>query len=1167
MRIDTFELQRKLGRGGMGEVWQATHIDQGVDVALKVMTSARATEPRFREAFAREVRAVAGLDHPAIVRVLDSGEVGEEAEEASQGKIRAGSPYLVMELAMGTLRDMAGQFRRWSQHRTILLRILDALAHAHARDVIHRDLKPENILLVPGPHGPTLKLADFGLAHPYRSAGDERDDEQRVSGTPRFMAPEQILGQWRDQGPWTDLYALGCLAYWLASGSPPYSGTHTEEILEAHLEHPLPPLETEVDLPERFGAWLGQLLAKHPRQRFQLAADAAFALRRIDDDSTPTNELDLSELEAPPVGESTAEGADAVDGAETLLLSETVTLPEFSGALLGSGRGHHGFELPSLPLRWEEGSSITRDQMSDHLRGVGLGLFGLRQIAVVDRVEERDLLWHTLRQIHDDLKPRAIALQGTMGVGKTRLAEWLAERSLEVGAAQIFQVRHSPIETNTHGLARLVATILRCQNLSREAIVDRIRDILSHGQGFAAEDLHDCMALTELIAPICDPNYDPEKARVHFSSPRERYALVARLLARLANGRPIVLLLDDVQWGYDTLRFVQFMLNEAPSPPPVLAILTVRDEELDTRPLEQQALRQLEKSPTSQSLEITPLREADHRRLVRTLLGLDSALVEEVVQRTRGNPLFAIQLIGDWVDRRILEATPKGFRLPEGADAALPDDIEHLLRGRIDEIAQRLDRDDPDRVWAALEIAAALGHEVELREWHPACAAAGLPAYPKAVAVLCRARLALSQPESFSFLHGAIRESLQSHAAEKSRWLRHHEQCAQTLDNLYPPGTPGIASRIGRHYARARCWDKAMEPLLTGADEARVASEFDRAYELYDRYLEALEQARPADFEDKRALNLIRRARTLIKQSALSEATELLEGIDEEILSPATLAEFLFARGILARSHGDINEGLSVAERCFEVSDAAGHQFGRIKALGLRADLLPGAGRLEEATKVSQLYMRESEQLGELNDLAAGQMQFGNIQLYLGDNIRALDYMKRARQTFEKVGNHYGVAQAENAIGEVFRYRGDTERALEYYRSALKTLNRLGVTKLGTVRFNIALCLIAEGNFAGAEPYFVQVEQALRAMGSKGYLAIALAGLAACAADRRDWESVDRHLAEARKNLDETGFAHHDMTTLAQATADAATRHGGDAQAQRAAALAEDQRRQLGQAN
>ena len=102
--LGPYRLEESLGRGGMGSVWRGIHAAQGLPLAVKVMLAAEARDPRFRRAFRREAQAVAGLDHPGVVVVFDYGEAGADTETASGGRIPAGSPYLAMELAGGTLR-------------------------------------------------------------------------------------------------------------------------------------------------------------------------------------------------------------------------------------------------------------------------------------------------------------------------------------------------------------------------------------------------------------------------------------------------------------------------------------------------------------------------------------------------------------------------------------------------------------------------------------------------------------------------------------------------------------------------------------------------------------------------------------------------------------------------------------------------------------------------------------------------------------------------------------------------------------------------------------------------------------------------------------------------------------------------------------------------------
>ena len=257
------------------------------------MTGEQARQERFVDAFYREVRAVARMNHPSIVRVFDYGEIDQEIADLSDGQLYPGSPYMIMELAESTLGHLSLSKIQWPHVHTILIHLLDGLAHAHARGLIHRDLKPDNVLFLSDDGDARLKLSDFGVAYAMDTRRHLRAEDDIITGTPRYMAPEQITGELRDQGPWTDLYALGCLAYWLVGGQTPFVGDSIDELLRAHLTAPLPDLEPDIEVPEGFGEWTARLLARDPNDRFRRAADAAATLADICE-TEPLGTMDLS---------------------------------------------------------------------------------------------------------------------------------------------------------------------------------------------------------------------------------------------------------------------------------------------------------------------------------------------------------------------------------------------------------------------------------------------------------------------------------------------------------------------------------------------------------------------------------------------------------------------------------------------------------------------------------------------------------------------------------------------------------------------------------------------------------------------------------------------------------------------------------------------------------
>ena len=244
--VGPFELHACIGTGGMGQVWRGVHRALRVPVALKVIRAPEAASRRFTLAFRNEVRQVAKLDHPNVIRVLDYGQIDDGMEIASHGRFQAGSPYFAMEHASGgSLADHLAALD-WPSVRAALFALLLGLGHAHARGVLHRDSSPRNILFSgPDDARPGLKLADFGLAR-----GELAPDGIADGGTPQYMPPEQFESRVREQGPWTDLYALACVAWEMTTGTAPFVGRSVRDLHRLHTTAPVPPLVPRFNVPD-----------------------------------------------------------------------------------------------------------------------------------------------------------------------------------------------------------------------------------------------------------------------------------------------------------------------------------------------------------------------------------------------------------------------------------------------------------------------------------------------------------------------------------------------------------------------------------------------------------------------------------------------------------------------------------------------------------------------------------------------------------------------------------------------------------------------------------------------------------------------------------------------------------------------------------------------------
>ncbi len=264
-----YTIERELGRGGMAIVYLAQDLRHHRPVAIKVLKPeiAGALGP---ERFLQEIEIAAGLTHPHILPLHDSGEA-------------AGFLYYVMPYVEGeSLRDRLRRERQLppDDARHIAREVADALSYAHSRHVIHRDVKPENILLGTG----HAVVTDFGIARAITAAGGERLTETGITvGTPEYMSPEQTAGEAELDGR-ADVYSLGCVLYEMLVGKPPFAGPSLQAVVHQHLVAQPPRVAAiRPEVPPGVERAVQRALAKSPGERFATAADFAAALAPRDD--------------------------------------------------------------------------------------------------------------------------------------------------------------------------------------------------------------------------------------------------------------------------------------------------------------------------------------------------------------------------------------------------------------------------------------------------------------------------------------------------------------------------------------------------------------------------------------------------------------------------------------------------------------------------------------------------------------------------------------------------------------------------------------------------------------------------------------------------------------------------------------------------------------------
>ncbi len=252
-----YEIGQMIGTGGMADVYIGEDQRLSRKVAVKVLRSDLARDPSFVARFRKEALAAAGLNHPGIVAVYDSGEEGLNS-------------YIVMELVTGhTLREELSDRATLTVDRSleIIEGVLDALSYSHQNGIIHRDIKPGNVML--SEFG-DVKVMDFGIARAMDDIGATMTSTWNIVGTAQYLSPEQATGEAADLR--SDIYSVGCLLYELVTGQPPFTGDTPVAIAYQHVSADFVlPSAINPDLDENIDKIITVALAKDPADRYQSA--------------------------------------------------------------------------------------------------------------------------------------------------------------------------------------------------------------------------------------------------------------------------------------------------------------------------------------------------------------------------------------------------------------------------------------------------------------------------------------------------------------------------------------------------------------------------------------------------------------------------------------------------------------------------------------------------------------------------------------------------------------------------------------------------------------------------------------------------------------------------------------------------------------------------------
>lgn len=329
-----YEVGDLIGRGGMAEVHIGYDTRLGRTVAIKILRADLARDPSFQTRFRREAQAAAGLNHPTIVAVYDTGEEAFATESGQSQSV----PFIVMEYVEGhTVRDiLKGDIAAPIDEAVeIVVGVLTALDYSHHAGLVHRDIKPANVMLTPTG---AVKVMDFGIARALADAGQTMTQTHAVVGTAQYLSPEQARGENVDAR--SDLYSTGCLLFELLTGRPPFVGDSPVSVAYQHVREPAPvPSAFASDVPTELDQVVGRSLAKNRDDRYSTAQEFLTDLKAVMnggpmDPATGSHHLGSAAMGAGAAGVAAAGAAmspEEIESQPTQQMSSIDDYPPTSG--------------------------------------------------------------------------------------------------------------------------------------------------------------------------------------------------------------------------------------------------------------------------------------------------------------------------------------------------------------------------------------------------------------------------------------------------------------------------------------------------------------------------------------------------------------------------------------------------------------------------------------------------------------------------------------------------------------------------------------------------------------------------------------------------------------------------------------------------------------------
>ncbi len=1099
-----FTIGEVIASGGFATVYLGVHNVYGTQAAVKVLHAVN--DGDFHELnrdFIQEIQAVASLNHPRITSIYDYGSSVIKGQRVL---------WLAMELVKGgTVKSKISNVQ-WGELSQILLDVLDGLGHAHARRLIHLDIKPRNLLYDASSN--RIKLTDFGLMRSFEYDALTHSTETEIVGTPYYMAPEQIRCDLLAYGPWTDLYAVGCLAWEMMCGKPPYQGDYTT-VFQQHLAGVLPEFNPKMPVPHQVIVWLKRLLNPNINERYQHVSQAVEDLNRLLigdslgdvhtlNSTVPTESVDAWD-DLP-----TAAFGEVLHTVDTDLGDTTLELPSAS-----KGHGVVGYTTeqvyPTLPNNWRR-----KKEASLNKQGIGLKLFQMQTRRVIGRDRVRDSMWNWCLAAFVHRSPRLVMLEGASGVGKNTLATWLAHRADELGGAQWLSVAFDGSQNNRSLFGHTIGQALRVVHLPTSEALQRIEGILSQMDcdGITAKDL---MNLCFNVGGFAELEFDV------WSS------ILIQYLVTLSKVRPIVLVLQGCQYEPQLAQLLHRILEyKKDFPICVVGTITFSAVQFDKKiPLLFQSIHEHSRSTL---LQVEALSSTEFSIFLQELLELDRESAATLEQFSHGNPDIAVQILNIWVQKGYLNITSSGFRLSDQAPIELP---KTLLDAWVQQYLVLVEEFSTNDL-LTLEMGAILGVTVSPTEWEKALSLLGLSINFDFLLDIQHRRLIDFDPTDgqWSFSHALLREAILQHLSKTGKRAELSRVALGVIEdtNINLP-------RRARLYVDSNSPLEALEPLYRASVYYVMGDEVGQA-----QHLSSMRESILADLNvDSQSIHSLQSKLLDLFLSDANEQETVLLDPSNHLFEWATQMEdwesvlYLYRKkSVFLYHNGEVSEAVKLMKKSLKI--ARTHRSPSVM------NILTRLSYFVRDPDRSIRYARKAIIAAETHrDFA----KIGNAYLHLatglkrqGNYSQALFALEEAEHRFRHVNHRSGLPPILHLRGEIYRILKDYQRAEQSYIQELEMSVHLGQDGFNHL-INLVNLLItyflmernAEAWDVGQRIWTLVGPTSTSSLPKVTRL-IGLLCLAPCQAQQQNWSALKETLEGIDVGLEEFQFIDQDVYTL-----------------------------------